>query len=85
MWDEAGTPYLDMFIRDSIPRRNRRSRNNTDVVHHETCPCCGRKLVNLYRGETQKVVVYHGENVVKTSEEWKCKACWDKEKGDKSE
>ena len=39
------------------------------VVHHETCPCCGRKLVNLYRRD----------------KEWKCRLCWEKhdaEKGD---
>lgn len=69
MWPDAGTPYLDMYIRDSISRRNRRSRQNGDVVHHETCPCCGRKLVNLYRGGVD-------------GREWKCKKCWDAEKGE---
>ena len=79
MWDEAGTPYLDMFIRDSISRRNRRPKNRNDVIHHETCPCCGRKLVNLYPGDVKKTVIMYGENVIKTETVWKCKACWDKE------
>lgn len=79
MFEDAGTPYLDMYIRESISRRNRRPRDNSGVLHHETCPCCGRKLVNLYLGDTKKVVVMYGENVIKTEKVWKCKACWDKE------
>lgn len=31
------------------------------VVHHETCPICGAKLVNLYRREN----------------EWRCRRCWE--------
>ena len=73
MWPDAGTPYLDMYaqeIRSSIRRKNRRSnRHDTPVVHHETCPCCGRKLVNLYLKDGQ----------------WQCKACWDKEAANVSE
>lgn len=85
MWPDSGTPYLDMFIRDSIPRRNRRFvRRNLDgpnlaMVHHETCPCCGKTLKNLYLRTVEKTVVENGENVLKTSKEWKCKACWDRE------
>lgn len=48
-----------------IYRRIQKARTKT-VVHHETCPCCGKKLVNLYRKSVE-------------SKEWKCKACWDKE------
>ena len=33
----------------------------SNVQHHETCPVCGRLLVNLY--------LRNGE--------WKCKQCWD--------
>lgn len=68
MWPDAGTPYLDMYM-DDYRRTVRRvcNRRNADVVHHETCPCCGRKLVNLYRGGVDE-------------KEWKCKKCWDAEK-----
>lgn len=31
------------------------------VRHQQTCPVCGRNLVNIYRRER----------------EWKCKRCWD--------
>ena len=67
MWPDAGTPYLDMYMND-YRRTVRRvyNRRNANVVHHETCPCCGRKLVNLYHGVDEK-------------QEWKCKKCWDKE------
>jgi hypothetical protein len=75
MWSDAGTPYLDMYIRDSLPRRNRKYGRNKDVIHHETCPCCGRKLVNLYLGDAKK---FKGETLIATCKEWKCKACWDK-------
>ncbi len=55
MWPESlQTSYLDMFIRDSIPRRNRKYGRDRTVLHHETCPYCGRKLVNLYAGEVKK-------------------------------
>jgi uncharacterized protein with PIN domain len=85
MWPDSGTPYLDMLIRDSIPRRNLKivrthlDEPNLAVVHHETCPCCGKTLKNLYLREVKKIVVDHGENVLKTSKEWKCNACWNKE------
>lgn len=40
-----------------------RIRPAKPVRHQETCPVCGRSLVNLYRRD----------------KEWKCKKCWDKE------
>lgn len=43
------------------------ARRRKKVVHQETCPICGRKLVNLYEHEIRGV--------------WKCKQCWDKEDG----
>lgn len=46
-----------------IMRRLRNARTKT-VLHHETCPCCGAKLVNLYRKS-------------KDDSMWKCKKCWD--------
>ena len=47
-----------------IMRRLHNARTKT-VVHHETCPCCGAKLVNLYRKDID-------------SGEWKCRKCWEK-------
>lgn len=47
-----------------IMRRLHNARTKT-VVHHETCPCCGAKLVNLYRRSVDDKV-------------WKCRKCWDK-------
>lgn len=79
MWPDAGTPYLDMYTSDYY-RTVRRVCNKRDatVVHHETCPYCGRKLVNLYLGEVKK---FKGQTVVGTCKEWRCKACWDKYEG----
>lgn len=55
-------PYSSIMD-DELRRLMRRINNarNATVVHHETCPCCGRKLVNLYRRE----------------KEWKCRQCWE--------
>lgn len=47
-----------------IMRKLRIARTKT-VVHHETCPRCGAKLVNLYRQSIDDSV-------------WMCKKCWDK-------
>ena len=47
-----------------IMRRLRNARTKTKV-HHETCPVCGAKLVNLYRKDIN-------------SGEWKCRKCWEK-------
>lgn len=47
-----------------IMRRLHNARTKT-VLHHETCPRCGAKLVNLYRQSID-------DNV------WMCKKCWDK-------
>lgn len=58
-------PYIDNdpeFQR--IMRRLHNARTKT-VVHHETCPCCKAKLVNLYRKSPD-------------SGEWKCRKCWEK-------
>ena len=39
------------------------ARRNNNAVHQQTCPVCGRTLVNLYR--------MHGV--------WKCRRCHEKE------
>lgn len=39
-----------------------RRREENPVRRQETCPCCGKKMINIYRRE----------------DEWKCKVCWDK-------
>ena len=65
MWMKG--PYTEMWedeMRRLAHRLNRRS--NATVVHHETCPICGRKLVNLYLREN----------------EWKCRLCWEKHDAD---
>lgn len=56
-------PYSSIMD-DELRRITRRINNarNATVVHHETCPICGAKLVNLYRRE----------------KEWKCRRCWEK-------
>lgn len=56
-------PYTEMYEDDMrrLARRINKNRKAT-VVHHETCPYCGAKLVNLYRRE----------NV------WMCRRCWEK-------
>lgn len=38
----------------------------SNVRHQETCPGCGRTLVNIYRRGSGRVAV------------WRCKKCWDK-------
>jgi ribosomal protein L37AE/L43A len=43
----------------SLYRRIVKARLAT-VLHHETCPVCGRKLVNIYR----------------RGNDWKCLQCW---------
>ena len=48
-----------------ILRRIHKESRKT-VVHRETCPCCGTKLVNLYRRD----------------KEWKCRLCWEKDDAD---
>ena len=61
-------PYTAMANQDPefqrIMRRLRNARTKT-VVHHETCPRCGAKLVNLYRKSSEDSM-------------WMCKKCWDK-------
>lgn len=83
MWFDAGTPYLDMYTDDMRKTINRvRNQLYAKVVHHETCPCCGRKLVNLYLGEVEKFERRGDDTVRKLVKEWRCKACWDKKEGE---
>lgn len=53
--------YDFMFSEGALRRFFKHKAN--PVRHQETCPVCGRKLVNLYR----------------KGDVWKCKQCWDKE------
>lgn len=46
-------------------RKLRIARTKT-IIHHETCPCCGAKLVNLYRKSPE-------------DSKWQCRKCWEKE------
>lgn len=47
-----------------LMRQLHNARTKTKI-HHETCPCCGAKLVNLYRRSLEDSV-------------WKCRKCWEK-------
>lgn len=47
-----------------LMRRLHNARTKTKI-HHETCPCCGAKLVNLYRRSLEDSV-------------WRCRECWEK-------
>lgn len=47
-----------------LMRRIHNARTKT-TIHHETCPVCGKKLVNLYRRNM-------------TDSAWRCRECWEK-------
>ena len=70
-----GLDIIDEYSRfgdEEMRRILRRIHKNSSatVVHHETCPCCGAKLVNLYARDKKD-----GYRLVK---EWKCRRCWEK-------
>lgn len=69
LWfDGPYTETMDDEFRRIMRRIHKDSR--ATVVHHETCPCCGAKLVNLYRRDKKG-----GPRLVT---EWKCRRCWEK-------
>lgn len=45
------------------------SKHRENRKHHEVCPRCGRKNVNLYRHTMSADGILYGH--------WACKACWD--------
>ena len=53
------TRMSDAFLRSLAKKRTK------PVRHQQTCPVCGRKLVNTYRRDGV----------------WKCKKCWDAAEG----
>lgn len=59
--NSATLPYtteeLVSFIAPTMAKALRRKK--VDVVHRETCPVCGKRLVNLYR----------------YNKEWLCRTC----------
>ena len=56
-------PRDDIMSEAEVRKANTaRRREESPVRRQETCPCCGKKMTNIYRRD----------------EEWKCKACWDK-------
>lgn len=57
------TPYTDMFVAD-IKRELSKLKSKPIILHRQTCPCCGKKLVNLYYSATQ--------------DKYFCKDCLDK-------
>jgi ribosomal protein L37AE/L43A len=64
MWNRKvyNAPPDEEFKR--LMKKLRDARTKTKI-HHETCPKCGAKLVNLYRKSTEDSM-------------WMCKQCWDK-------
>ncbi len=55
------------FLDEEMARLLRRLKKQAraTVIHQETCPCCGAKLVNIYRRGTA----------------WKCRKCWEESDG----
>lgn len=47
---DYNSPYTDMFLSDA-KRQLRKIMSRKTVLHHQTCQCCGRTLVNLYWSE----------------------------------
>lgn len=55
----------DEEYRRLMRRLNKNAR--AAVVHHETCPVCGKKLVNLYARK----------NNISGKNDWRCRTCWE--------
>lgn len=49
------------WMRAQVMAQLMRKGGKKDVLHQQTCPVCGRKLVNTYR----------------RGNEWKCRVCWE--------
>ena len=62
-----GQPYDFLGISHHVAKL--RKELNRTVLHQETCPECGRTMVNLYR---------HGHV-------WKCRQCWEQPNTERSE
>ena len=61
IYNESPQDYYERILR-------RIHKNGTKmVVHHETCPVCGKKLVNLYARR----------NVITEKNDWRCRSCWE--------
>lgn len=61
-------PYTNILEDDYKRILQRIQKNGTKmVVHHETCPVCGKKLVNLYARR----------NAITEKNDWRCRACWE--------
>ena len=58
------TPYTDMFLADT-KRKLFKLKSKPTVLHRMTCPCCDKKLVNLYFSASQGKYI--------------CKECLDKD------
>lgn len=57
-------PYNNDAKFKRLMRQLHNARTKTKI-HHETCPCCGAKLVNLYRRSIE-------------DSKWMCRKCWEK-------
>ena len=61
-------PYTNILEEDYKRILQRIQKNGRAmVVHHETCPVCGKKLVNLYARK----------NAISGKNDWKCRTCWE--------
>lgn len=56
--------YTNMAIAETKRILKSRSKPKPTVLHRAICPCCGRKLVNVYFSNSQN--------------EYMCKECLDK-------
>lgn len=63
MFDLDYSPYTDMF-RQEMRQLVKGLRSKPTVLHRMTCPCCDKKLVNLYFSASQDRYI--------------CKECLDK-------
>ena len=64
MWMNG--PYAEIWEGEMAKIRRRFNKyGNQNVVHHETCPICGAKLVNLYRRENEWSAAGAGRNTMR--------------------
>lgn len=61
-------PYSSVLEEDYERILRRIQKNGTRmIVHHETCPVCGKRLVNLYARR----------NIITEKNDWRCRSCWE--------
>ena len=53
---EMETPYLDMYMTKPFKKTKGKRKFHSTVLRRQTCPLCGRKLVNLYAVDEEKYI-----------------------------